>query len=213
MKKIHIRTTALLAIVGALCAVGIVAATSFGASEDDNWTPANTPFKAVSTNSSFTAGLTDECKPFEIKGITPPGDQKKGSFNEQEAQKQTKVTPSVAGCNNPTVVGENGPWHVRLHSEGKGFEGQCKEPKLEEDDCFTVEIPNEGAKIKFGLCEVKVKANTLTTNYNDETGEAKFENLIVQVEGCGVTEAKFKGTFTIRAIKQNGEEVIIKDGE
>jgi hypothetical protein len=190
-------TKTLLAALGALCLLGIGSASAF-AESTNKWSPVKTVVTAESTNSSFTAAsTTDECAKFALKGTTPAGNGKE--FSEEEAQKGVNATPTVEKCNFGTTV--TGPWVISFHSTGcAGTKGE-----EDEDDCLTVKIPNEGAKVNFVICTVKVKANTITAPYDDEAGTVEFKELPVAVEGCGVTSAKFKGKFTLTPRIVDGE--------
>jgi hypothetical protein len=195
----HIGKKTLLTITGLLCSLGIMTAAALALESTDEWKPANTAIKIQSKNSSFTAaGATATCANFAFTGTTPKGSG--GKFTEAEAQAGISTTPKVEKCN-PSTTEVKGTWTQVIHSNGKGFEGQCsvgKEP--EDDDCITTTIPNEGAVIKFPLCtSVKVNAQSITGVYNDEEGIIEFKELPVKVAtNCiGEATAKFKGTFKV----------------
>jgi hypothetical protein len=201
----HLGKKALLTITGLLCSLGLVTAVALAVESKDEWKPANTQFKATSTNSSFTAaGATAECEVFALNGTTPKGTGTGGKFSETEAQtKGTLVTPKVEKCK-PTTTEVSGQWKLNIHSNGPTFTGQCTVGlEAEDDDCITVGIPNEGAVIKFPLCtSVKVNKQSITGNYDDETGIIEFKELLVGVTtNCvGQTNAKFKGTFKVEPV-------------
>ncbi|HEV3071186.1 MAG TPA: hypothetical protein VGY76_07170 [Solirubrobacteraceae bacterium] len=168
----------------------------------DEWSPANTQIKAVSNNSAFeAAGVPVECQTFAMLGKTPAGNGT--TFTEAEAQAETAVEPKVENCNHPTEVSKT--WHVQFHSNGKGFEGQCTVDKDGSDDCVTLHLPAEAAKIKLGICTAVVNAQEIVALYEDEELEAGKKNtsievneIPVKIKGCiGVTTAKFKGLFKV----------------
>jgi len=207
----HIGKKTLLTITGLLCSLGIMTAVALAVESKDEWTPANTQFKAQSKNSSFEEPknkIKDECKSFAVAGTTPKGSG--GKFSEKEAQDKntggSSVTPKVENCTVP-LTEVNGPWTLFIHSNGTGFANQCEVgAELEDDDCITIRIPNEGAKIKAVGCTIKVNAQELTGNYNDETGQVVFTNLMVSVTSCtGAGTAIFNGEFHVKPIITDDE--------
>jgi hypothetical protein len=197
----------LMILIAGLSLVGIAAAIAAAETSVDKWKPANTQFKIQSKDSVFVAaGNEAHCGQFHLEGTTPLGAG--GEFSEVEAQKGVDVTPKVEQCK-PSATTVTGPWHLELHSQNaKATCGASEEDPNPEDDCVTIKIPNEGAKINFGICEVKVNANTLTGVYDDDfktqqngtgqiLGRAVFQNLKVGVTGCLVTTATFNGSFLV----------------
>jgi|ERR1700730_15204877 len=201
-------TRSLLLITCALCTLGIGVAVALGEEvSKDEWKPAGKQFKAESNNSGFlAAGNEAKCQTFALDGHLPAGNGT--TFTEAEAQAETAVNPHVSNCNFATTV--NGPWHIQLHSNGKGFEGQCTVDGDSSDDCITLHLPANAAKVNFVICEVIVGAQALVIPYEDEEFEAGKHNtsfevkeLVVKTGGtCGVTSAKFKGTFKVVAEAQ-----------
>lgn len=198
----------IMILAAGLALVGVVAALASAEKSENVWKPAGKQFKIQSNDSVFTAASnTVACKPFELTGTTPAGNGKE--FTETEAQAGVNVTPSVGQCS-PVTPTFNGTWKVALHSTNSKAQCEASEDDPNpEDDCVSITYPNEGAKINFGLCEVKLNAHTVSAVYDDDfvlqngqtVGRATV-NTKLPVTGCGVTEAEFKGTFVVAGLSK-----------